>query len=82
MLVLSDAAIRMLTETIVNAARSTTDTAGGRAQLGTMNGDALRTAAIMAVSVATGQPVWPESEEIAVAAPTRKGLAVRIVERA
>lgn len=80
MLVVTDSAIRLVVEAVVNAARSCTDAAGNRAQIGTMEPKALNTAAMMAISIATGEPVWPASEPIRLS-PARRTSALNVVEQ-
>jgi len=80
MLVVSDAAMRMITEAIVNAAHSMTDTTGTRATIGTMEPKALRTAALVGLSIATGEVVWPGSEPLRVGKPQQQRAGLQLVE--
>lgn len=69
LVVLSVAAMRRIEEAIASASHMLTDTNGEKVSVGTIDSRALKTAAVLAVQIATNQVIWPGDERLRIAAP-------------
>lgn len=66
LLLIDDATLNYMQQTIVETVHRLTTTAGTRPRLGTIDPEKLRIAAQVALQIATGSPVWPESEKLSI----------------
>lgn len=64
MLVVSTPTLNTLIQDIASRAREITDHNGGTVILPTINEDALRSAALAALFIATGEVIWPADQKI------------------
>lgn len=78
MLVVSDAVVLDLMGYIANLTHTLTDSNGKRADIGTIEDQRLRMAALSAMMIAAGRPLWPDSETVVLPRQERVGsLRVR-----
>lgn len=64
MLVMREAALKNLMHMIINSTHDLVDTVGVPQTMGTIPESQLRMAAIVAVQIATGLPIWPGDRPI------------------
>lgn len=71
LVVISDHALRQIQLAIVEATHTATDTAGERIQLATIDSIRLEAAARLALGIATGEVIWPDTARLRIARPKR-----------
>ena len=81
MLVADIARLGVLMEVIVQTSHGMTDTAGRRAHVSTIDPKALRTAAVTALMIATGNVVIPGDERVLVRAQPEPMAGILHTER-
>jgi hypothetical protein len=68
MLIASEALLLMVQQALVEATHGITDTNGQRVVLGTIDDRRLEMAALTALQIAAGEPIWPGNRKIVIPA--------------
>jgi len=79
--VIQPQALTALMSAIVNATHGLTDTAGDRQSIGTIDSLRLRTAALVALQIATGETIFPGDETLVIAEPKAPSGVLRVERR-
>ena len=69
LILVPEVALRTLMMQVVSTSHSLTDTGGSPVVLNTISEDKMRMAAIIALQIVSGQPVWPGDQPISIKRP-------------
>lgn len=76
--VMPKSVMNMLIKSVAEASHMLTDEMGQPLRFGTLGEKELRTAVLMALTIATGEPIWPGDREIVIPNLERKAGIFRL----